>query len=241
MDEKEKECVGIAKRLKENFYHFAQLNNVNSDLFTTINEEGQQFRDSWNNLHLDNYMGDGGKYRYRRYSVVKIREDKQLEYLPPEPHFQKKTYNGLNGDIYREYSPFEERILRGALFRDIIISSASIFSQLKKPKNGWRVECHQFRIVPSENEAGFPTPEGKHRDGVDFVLVTLINRLNMDGGKTTIYDSNDKEIASRVMGNEWESVFINDIKTMHEVSPIYKRDFFEGSYRDTLVLTFQCF
>jgi len=63
----------------------------------------------------------------------------------------------------------------------------------------------------------------------------------MDGGKTTIYDSNDKEIASRVMGNEWESVFINDIKTMHEVSPIYKRDFFEGSYRDTLVLTFQCF
>jgi len=131
--------------------------------------------------------------------------------------------------------------LKGDLFRDIIITSAAVFSQLKKPKNGWRVECHQFRIIPSENEAGFPTPEGKHRDGVDFVLVTLINRLNIDGGETTIYDSNDKEIASRVMSNEWESVFINDIKTMHKVSPIYKRDSSEEAYRDTLVLTFQCF
>jgi len=63
MDEKKRTCVNIARELKENFYHFAQLNTVDSDLVITINQEAGQFRDSWNNLHLDNHMGDGGKYR----------------------------------------------------------------------------------------------------------------------------------------------------------------------------------
>ena len=35
---------------------------------------------------------------------------------------------------------------------------------------------------------GKPTPEGVHRDGVDFVIVVMIKRVNIDSGATTIYD-----------------------------------------------------
>ena len=42
------------------------------------------------------------------------------------------------------------------------------------------------RRVPGE--AGQPTPEGMHRDGVDWVLVLMVRRENIKSGETTIYD-----------------------------------------------------
>ena len=36
----------------------------------------------------------------------------------------------------------------------------------------WYVEAHQFRIDTTDG-IGRPTPEGAHRDGVDFVAVLL--------------------------------------------------------------------
>jgi hypothetical protein len=51
----------------------------------------------------------------------------------------------------------------------------------------WHVELHQFRIEAHAGQIGQPTPEGLHRDGVDWVLVMLVNRKNVERGVTTIY------------------------------------------------------
>ena len=42
----------------------------------------------------------------------------------------------------------------------------------------WYVEAHQFRIDTTDG-IGRPTPEGAHRDGVDFVAVILIQRTGI--------------------------------------------------------------
>lgn len=172
----------ISKEISENHYCITQLSEIDHKLAELLPEHYTQFSDSWNNLDMDLHMADNGKYRYRRYSVVNWRIDSGLEYLPPEPHFQKKTYNTLNGDVYRHYSPFEDSTLRGPFLKEIISCSTTIFNQLKDKQQDWRIECHQFRIVPSLNESGLPTPEGKHRDGVEYVFMMIVNRYNVEGG-----------------------------------------------------------
>lgn len=241
MGNENSDYVKMTESLKRDCYCFVRLDKIDSNVSDTISMGGPQFINSWNNLHIDKYMGDKGKYRYRRYNVINWTKDDRLEYLPPEPHFQRKTYNTLNGDVCRYYSPFEENVLKGVLLKEIIGFSSSIFSQLRGVKKGWRVECHQFRIIPSEDEAGLPTPEGKHRDGVDFGLVLLVNRLNVSGGETSIYDKKDQKLTSHIMEKNWEAVFFDDLMTMHEVTPIYKISPHRESYRDTLVLTFRSF
>jgi hypothetical protein len=49
------------------------------------------------------------------------------------------------------------------------------------------VELHQFRIEAGDGEAGLPTPEGAHRDGVDWVIVMLVDRHNVASGVTDIF------------------------------------------------------
>ena len=49
----------------------------------------------------------------------------------------------------------------------------------------WHVEMHQFRIEARPGQSGKPTPEGMHRDGVDWVLVLLVSRVNIASGETS--------------------------------------------------------
>ena len=60
----------------------------------------------------------------------------------------------------------------------------------------WHVEVHQFRIEARRGEAGQPTPEGMHRDGVDYVLVLLVNRRNIASGVTSVHDLAGRRSAS---------------------------------------------
>ena len=73
----------------------------------------------------------------------------------------------------------------------ILQTSRALFDRMTpaavRPE-AWHVELHQFRIEARPGEAGRPTPEGMHRDGVDWVLVLMVRRENIASGETTIYD-----------------------------------------------------
>ncbi|MFX8219121.1 2OG-Fe dioxygenase family protein, partial [Acinetobacter baumannii] len=73
----------------------------------------------------------------------------------------------------------------------------SVFDRLAPDVRAWQVEVHQFRIEATPGHAGEPTPEGRHRDGVDYVLVLLIRRDNIASGTTGIYRVEDgREVGS---------------------------------------------
>lgn len=50
----------------------------------------------------------------------------------------------------------------------------------------WHVELHQFRIEANVRMRGRPTPEGMYRNGVDWVMVLLVDRQNAAEGVTEI-------------------------------------------------------
>jgi hypothetical protein len=66
-----------------------------------------------------------------------------------------------------------------------LLAFAALASRLKGARP-WFVEAHQFRIDTTDG-IGRPTPEGAHRDGVDFVAVVLVDARGIKGGETRVF------------------------------------------------------
>lgn len=98
---------------------------------------------------------------------------------------------------------------------------------------------HQFRIEPAKGEIGKPTPEGMHRDGVDWVFVGLIARTGVAGGVTGIGDAEGRALGAFTLTQPLDAVFLDDRRVRHGVTPIEVVAPERPAYRDVLVLTFR--
>jgi hypothetical protein len=103
----------------------------------------------------------------------------------------------------------------------------------------WHVEIHQFRITARPGEEGRPTPEGMHRDGVDYVLVLLVNRVNVASGVTSIHDNERRQLDSFTLTQPLDAALVDDQRVYHGVTPVEPIDPDQPSYRDVLVVTFR--
>jgi len=100
----------------------------------------------------------------------------------------------------------------------------------------WHVEVHQFRITTG-NEQGQPTPEGMHRDGVDWVLVMLVRRENVSSGETRVEDVSREPLGSFTLAEPMDAAFVDDDRVLHGVTAIETVDPSRPAYRDVLVVT----
>jgi hypothetical protein len=103
----------------------------------------------------------------------------------------------------------------------------------------WKTEIHQFRIEAAPGTAGKPTPEGMHRDGVDWVLVLLVKRHNIRSGTTTIADLDKRPLGSFTLTHPFDAAIVDDSRVYHGVTPIEPIVAGEPAYRDVLVVTFR--
>jgi hypothetical protein len=103
----------------------------------------------------------------------------------------------------------------------------------------WHVELHQFRVEAQEGAAGKPTPEGMHRDGVDWVLVLLVRRENVASGETSIHDFQRRLLGSFTLAEPMEAALVDDDRVYHGVTPVAPIDPAKPAYRDVLVVTFR--
>jgi len=205
-------------------------------LLETTKADFQEFYCSWNDLLPDNFLSDGGHYRFRRYSVFHWEKGKALTLLPHEPHYQSTYRNNMNGGIYREFEAFDKKTIANPLVNKIVDFVAENISF--NAEKEWRVQAHQFRIVANTDEAGQPTPEGIHRDGADFILIMVLNRHNITGAVNHIYDDAKHLVFGGILENQGDALLIDDRKVWHGVSEVYPLDENQSAYRDVLVLTF---
>lgn len=195
-----------------------------------------EFQESWNRLEQDKFMKDGGTYRFRRHAVFSATPTSGVQLEPQQPHYQSVTYNTLNGGIARHFAPIEPSIASGKVLMSALELCRATFGGLA-PFYYWHIEVHQFRIVATSAEA-LPTPEGIHRDGVNFVFMMLVNRVNVLNGETGIYDRDQQELARYTLAAPLDAAIVNDERIMHGVTPILADDPARKGYRDVLVITF---
>lgn len=198
-----------------------------------------RFVGSWNDLAIDTYMADGGRYRRRRHAVYAALADGTIGRGPHQPHYQAREYNSLNGGIARWFEPIDQALGDGPTMTSILRLCGGLFDTLRPGVLQWHVEVHQFRIEARRGEEGRPTPEGVHRDGVDYVLVMLIARENVVSGTTTVYDVNGRPFDSFTLTEPLEAVVLDDRRVAHGVTPIEPLDPSRPAYRDVLVVTWK--
>ena len=194
---------------------------------------------AWHNLPPDAHLKDGGRYRQRRHAcfIQDVSAD-LLTQTPHRAHWQPTDYNALHGGFERWFEPVESDIATCSAWTELISGFGKQFAQVQAVEK-WFVEAHQFRI-DTAGGVGRPTPEGAHRDGVNFVVVMLVARTGVKGGETRVFDANGPQGVRFVMREPLTALLLDDARVIHETTPIFP-DHAEGEkgYRDTLVLTYR--
>jgi hypothetical protein len=198
-----------------------------------------RFAASWSDLGLDNYMADHGRYRRRRHAVYALDPEARIERLPHQPHYQGLQYNALNGGVARWFQPIDEALGAGESMSTLLHFAHGLFAGLLPAVARWFVEAHQFRIEARGDELGQPTPEGLHRDGVDYVLVLLIARHNIASGTTSTHDLQRQPLGEFTLTHPLDAALVDDGRVYHGVTAVSAVDPAQPAYRDVLVLTFK--
>ncbi len=194
---------------------------------------------SWTRLPPDAHLRDGGHYRQRRHACFVY--DTAHHSLAPtlhRAHWQPTDYNALHGGFKRWFEPVEPAVAQAVAWCDLLLSLGRLFTEVR-PVARWHIEAHQFRI-DTAGGVGRPTPEGAHRDGVDFVVVLLVGRCDVKGGETRVFDVHGPNGVRFVMQAPLTALLLDDARVIHETTPILPlHTGQQGGHRDTLVLTFR--
>ena len=217
------------------FVHAAEMTGV---LHANGMADWSDFAAGWDDLGVDAYMADGGRYRRRRHGVFAATTERMTR-VADRPHYQSRDYNALNGGVARWFDPITPQTETNAAFQSILQTCQRVFDRLTPAVSEWEVEVHQFRIEAQSGISGKPTPEGMHRDGVDWVLVLMIRRENIASGETTIHDLDRSLLGAFTLSQAMDAAWVDDKRVFHGVTPVEPRDPTRPSFRDVLVVTFK--
>ena len=235
----DRELTAIAAAVGARGFAFVEAPGTAALLEAAGLRDWPAFAASWNDLGVDTYMADGGRYRRRRFGVLRASAE-GITRKPHQPHYQSRDYNALNGGIERWFEPVTEVVAHHPALTAILQTSQALFDRMTpaavRPA-AWHVELHQFRIEARPGEAGRPTPEGMHRDGVDWVLVLMVRRENIASGETTIYDTHKHPLGSFTLTAPFDAAWVDDGRVYHGVTAVTPLDPDLPAYRDVLVVT----
>jgi len=195
----------------------------------------QALAGSWDDLPPDAYLLDGGSYRRRRHACFVVDGDSMVR-APHRAHWQSKDYNALHGGLRRWFEPIGDAVAGADAWARLLLGLTARVSALRDA-HPWYVEAHQFRIDTADG-IGRPTPEGAHRDGVDFVAVLLVDRVGIRGGETRVFDADGPDGQRFTLERPWSLLLLDDARVIHESTPIQPEGE-GGGHRDTLVLTWR--
>ena len=196
--------------------------------------ELDELTSSWSDLPLDAHLLDGGRYRRRRHTCLVV-DGETARAVPHRAHWQPEEYNALHGGIERLFEPIEAGVLEQPSWTGLLIGLGRLFGTVREA-SPWFVEAHQFRIDTSGG-IGRPTPEGAHRDGVDFVAVIVVGMEGLKGGETRVFDAAGPRGQRFTLSEPWSALLLDDSRVIHETTPIQPLG--DYGYRDTLVLTYR--
>ncbi|EFL29146.1 putative agglutination protein [Streptomyces himastatinicus ATCC 53653] len=223
-----------AKEIVENRF-------ASGSVFTLLDEDDSTpadwdtFADSWSRLPVDAFMAHGETYRRRRHSVFNVYADGLIDELEPRPYLQSPDINHLNGGVLRTYEPIETAITSGSLFRGLLAGLTAVLTEVHG-FDVWHHQCFQNRITTSSEQTGNPTPEGMHRDGVDYVVTLLVRRCGIEGGRSGLYDAvTRRQVHSETLTAPGDTLIADDGETLHDATPITPAAPDRPGYRDVFI------
>jgi hypothetical protein len=112
--------------------------------------------------------------------------------------------------MHRLFEPIEPSTIAQPAWQQLLRALGAVCSQVKAPQP-WYVEAHQFRIDTADG-IGRPTPEGAHRDGVDFVAVILIGAHRHQGRRDARVRGRRPARPAFTMSEPWTLLLLDDAR-----------------------------
>ncbi|MBF9133361.1 2OG-Fe dioxygenase family protein [Plantactinospora sp. S1510] len=200
----------------------------------------EEFTRTWRDLPPDRYLPDGASYRRRRHARFLLDTDGgRLRRVPGAGYFQTATVNPLVGGIVRRFDPFSDEQADNLFMHSIIRCNAELFAACSRTvPTTWEIDAHQIRVTAGAGTVGRPSPEGRHRDGFDFIALHHVARRNVTGGRTEIFDNDGVLLARRVLCDRLDSVYADDARVLHDVTPVALGPDGPDGHRDMLLMSF---
>ena len=191
----------------------------------------------WQTLPPDPHLRDGGHYRNRRHGCFVATKRGELQPVAQRAHWQPVSYNALHGGFERWFEALDPALAASPAWAVLLLALARVANGLRGTQD-WFIEAHPFRIhTEGAGGIGRPTPEGAHRDGVDLVAVMLVDRHNVKGGETRVFDAHGPAGVRFTLTEAFSVLLLDDERVIHESTPIQPLDPELPAWRDTLVLT----
>jgi hypothetical protein len=200
----------------------------------------EEFSRAWLELPVDRYLPDGASYRRRRHARFLLNtEDGTLRRVPAAGYVQSAEANPLIGGKVRRFDPFSDEQADNAFLHSIIRRNAEIFGACAATvPTTWEIDAHLIRVTAGTGTVGHPSPEGRHRDGFDYIALHHIGRENVTGGCTEIYDHGGVLLARRVLTGRLDSVYADDARILHDVTAVGLGPDGSTGRRDMLLMSF---
>ncbi|WP_369212747.1 2OG-Fe dioxygenase family protein [Streptomyces flavofungini] len=199
-------------------------------------EAWAEFAAHWEELAPDAYAAELGTRRLRRYGRFSLSRAGQLEAREHVAFVQPEESNPLYVEVDRRFAPLTDAFMPEPVLLSLLRVLGQVAASLDDAEE-WEVQVHPFRVVAEGNGGGRPTPEGRHRDGVTLVTSLLIDRVNVTGGESTVYDLDGTELRTTTLTSPGTLLLGDDRGTLHGVSPIRPLDASLPARRDILVTT----
>src|SRR5271165_6078417 len=88
--------AAVADTIGRDGFAFVRAPEMHAASETAGLRDWGSFAASWDDLGIDTYMADGGRYRRRRFAAFRA-SSAGIVRKPHQPHYQSRDYNQLNG------------------------------------------------------------------------------------------------------------------------------------------------
>ncbi|WP_442801535.1 2OG-Fe dioxygenase family protein [Serratia rubidaea] len=191
---------------------------------------------TWENLPVDKYL-QGSRLRRRRICKFDLSQQGEITPLQDCHFFQSSQVNGLLGGIERLYPRSENDFISSSVVQQLLAHHHALLTRLVGNQR-WLVTCHQLRVCCDAQQAGLAAPEGRHSDGHDYIFQHLIQRNNVLGGASEVYDRDGRQVLTRVLQGFLDTLLLDDRMMQHDVTPLYPDDPLRAAFRDMLIIDF---
>ena len=189
----------------------------NPDRFTP--EALASFQALWDDLALDQNLG-GSLYRYRRYGRVRAEisaSDMEFTPLAHSVFQQSAEHIPIHMGRARLFEPVAQEHLSHPVLLSLLADGLRLIRSGDDRKQ-WEIGMHFVRTVAGATP-GLPTPEGRHRDGHDYIGMHLLGRRGCTGGESIVYRDGRPDSRLTLL-DPLDGMVVVDEAIMHEVTPI---------------------
>ncbi|MEU5672171.1 2OG-Fe dioxygenase family protein [Micromonospora sp. NPDC047753] len=194
--------------------------------------------DAFHALPLDEYLPDGGRYRFRRHAIFDVSSSGKIREMPERPYRQPAELNAFAGGIPRVFAPLGPALARNAYLRALLrVNMDQVTAVIPTAPERWQVDVHLVRIVSDGGRLGMPSPEGPHRDGFKFISIHLIGVTGVDsGGLTEVFDDRGTLVLRTRLFQPGDTIYLDDERFRHDASPIEAAG---RGWRDVILCSYQ--